>query len=142
MSTCGCPLMTTDVNLVPGSDKQPDGHWRIDPTRLQNPPPPGTIAINLATNLSVGNGPLRSGFKVNAGAGFFNFPLHRTGGFRCDRGNRNGNAPELLIKILNTHRSMNISGLHRNGAIYGRRRRITPEFQKEPETRDCIELRL
>src|ERR1700694_1262394 len=34
---------------------------------------------------SVGNGPLHSGFKVNTGAGFFNFPLHRTGGFRCDR---------------------------------------------------------
>jgi hypothetical protein len=43
--------MITDVNLVPGSDKQPDGHWRIDPTRLQNPPPPGTFAINSATNL-------------------------------------------------------------------------------------------
>src|SRR6202165_2476000 len=100
------------------------------------------LAIPDSLPRSVGNGPLRSGFKVNAGAGFFNFPLHRTGGFRCDRGNRNGNAPELLIKILNTHRSMNISGLHRNGAIYGRRRRITPEFQKEPETRDCIELRL
>jgi hypothetical protein len=27
MSICGCPLTTTDVNLVPGSDKQPDGHW-------------------------------------------------------------------------------------------------------------------
>jgi hypothetical protein len=43
--------MTIAINLVPGSDRQPDGHWTIDPTRLQNPPPPGTFTINSARNL-------------------------------------------------------------------------------------------
>jgi hypothetical protein len=50
MSILGFPLNVTDVNLVPGCDKQPDGHWAINVARLLNPPPPGTFPINAATN--------------------------------------------------------------------------------------------
>jgi len=38
-----------NVNLVPGSDKQPDGHWTINTAMLPNPPPAGTFPMNLAT---------------------------------------------------------------------------------------------
>jgi hypothetical protein len=48
MSTCDS-ADDIDVNLVPGSDKQPDGHWTINPARLPNPPPAGTFPVNLAT---------------------------------------------------------------------------------------------
>jgi hypothetical protein len=47
MSTCD--FADIDVNLVPGSDKQPDGHWVINPAMLPNAPPAGTFPVNLAT---------------------------------------------------------------------------------------------
>jgi hypothetical protein len=48
MSTCNS-ADDIDVNMVPGSDKQPDGHWTINPAMLPNPPPAGTFPMNLAT---------------------------------------------------------------------------------------------
>jgi hypothetical protein len=40
------------VNLVPGSDKQPDGHWTVNINRLPNPQQAqGAFAVNAATGL-------------------------------------------------------------------------------------------
>jgi len=55
VASCNCNPRLFDagtggtVNMAPGSDKQPDGHWTINPAMLPNPPPAGTFPVNLAT---------------------------------------------------------------------------------------------